>query len=204
MLLLQLNRNFLDSHICHGFTMLNTWGSNLKYSGLIKLNKGTERDVMEVWMVLRGLWLYFRNTKMLQMHLFLEEMLAKKTSVACVERSFARWWVVLLFWHSVLCCRIWLAGYAVFFRIRIILQGCFNWVNQMMLKDTNFTGSGKSAGSVHLPIATPEREVSSRLLVRLSWLEIQDSPQEFFPKESSVKLLTFQLNVKQVGKIKTF
>jgi len=48
MLLLQLNRNFLDSHIRHGFTMLNTWGSNLKYSGLIKLNKGTERDVMEV------------------------------------------------------------------------------------------------------------------------------------------------------------
>jgi len=74
----------------------------------------------------------------------------------------------------------------------------------MMLKDTNFTGSGNSAGSVQLPIATPEREVSSRLLVRLSWLEIQDSPQEFFPKESSVKLLTFQLNVKQVGKIKTF
>lgn len=35
--------------------------------------------------------------------------------LVCVECSFARCWVLLLFWHSVLCCRIWLAGYAVFF-----------------------------------------------------------------------------------------
>ena len=73
----------------------------------------------------------------------------------------------------------------------------------MILKDTDFTGSGKSAGLVHLLIATPAQEVSSRSLVRLSWLEIQDNPQQFFPKQSSVKLLTFWLNVKEASKIKT-
>lgn len=74
----------------------------------------------------------------------------------------------------------------------------------MILKDTNFAGSGKSAGSVHLFIATPAQEVSSRSLVWLSWLETRDPAQQFFPKKSSVNLLTFWLNVKETGKIQTF
>lgn len=53
---------------------------------------------------------------MLQIHLFLERMLAKKTRVACVECSFARCCVLLLFWHWVLF-RIWLLGDAVFFQL---------------------------------------------------------------------------------------
>lgn len=73
----------------------------------------------------------------------------------------------------------------------------------MILKDTNFAGSDKSAGSVCLFIATPLREVSSRSLVWLSWLEIQDPPQQFFPEKSSIKLLTFWLNVKEAGKMQT-
>lgn len=37
-------------------------------------------------------------------------------------------------------------GCAVFLQIRILLQGRFNRVSQMILKDTKFAESGKSAG----------------------------------------------------------
>lgn len=82
-------------------------------------------------------------------------------------------------------------------------EDCFNWVNRVILKDSKFAGSGIPARLVHLFIATPAQEVSSRLLVQLSWLEIPDPPQQFFPKKSPVKLLAFWLNVKEAGEIQT-
>lgn len=144
----------------------------------------------------KSFWLYFKNTETLEIHSFLEEMLAKKTSVVCVECSFARCRVLLLLWHSVLCCRVWLAGYAVFF-CKIISIEWTKW----SLRTQKFAGSGKSPRSVHLFIVTPA--ASSRLLAQLSWLEVLDPPQQFFPKKSPVKPLAFWLNVKEAGKIQT-
>lgn len=102
-------------------------------------------------------------------------MLAKKTGDVCLECSFARCWVLLLFWHSVLCCRIWLVGYAVFF-FKIFSIEWTEW----SLRTRKFAGSGKSPRSAHLCIVPPAQKVSSRLLAQLSWLEIPDPPQQFF------------------------
>lgn len=144
----------------------------------------------------KSFWLYFKNTETLKIHSFLEEMLAKKTNVVCVEYSFARCWVLLLFWPWVLCCRIWLAGCAVFFCKIVSIE----WT-QKSLRTQKFAESGKSPRSVHLFIVTPAQEVSSRLLAQLSWLKIPDPPQQFFPKKSPVTLLAFWLNAKKAGKM---